>query len=255
MKVVSKVILALAVAVFIFSGWKIYSIYQEYQKGIDEYQGISSYVRQLESSKNTTSTDHVGNEKEIILSIDFKSLEKINPDIIAWIYMPSTGISYPVTQCGDNETYLHRTFEGQTNGNGCIFADSQASSDFTDFNTFLYGHNMKNGTMFGSLKKLIRDDGLYDENPFFYIYTQDFIYKYKIYAYYVTPPDSDSYDSVLTKEEYKKYLSRVISKSAFNCDVNPDSSQNTVTLSTCSGSGETKQRFLVHGILVETRNQ
>lgn len=255
MEKICRIIFVIAFLVFVLSAWKMYSIQKEYQTGKEEYQELSQYVQTItvkrEMPEETGAQKREENEN--ILQIDFKKLKEMNPDFIGWIYAEDLGVSYPIVKGTDNEYYLHRTFEGQYNGSGCIFADYASAGDFSDYNTFLYGHNMKNGTMFGGLKKLLSEDGLYDENPYFFIYTEDYIYKYKIYSYYITPPDSDSYDSVETKQEYEDYIRRIIKKSAYDCNTQGSSDAGTVTLSTCSGSGENKQRFLVHGIMTEKR--
>lgn len=256
MKHIYKIIFVSALVVFVISGWKVYSIQKEYQAGNEEYQELSSYVRAaVVPQQEKEQPDEEKEEEEQVLLIDFVQLKEKNPDLVGWIYAGNFGISYPVVKGTDNEYYLHRTFEGQYNGSGCIFADYTASGSFDDYNTFLYGHNMKNGTMFGSLKKLLREDGLYDDDPYFYIYTEDYIYKYIIYSYYITPPDSDSYNPVETKEEYGDYLGRVLKKSSYDCGVKPEGDAPTVSLSTCSGSGENKQRFVVHGVMTEKVKQ
>ena len=80
--------------------------------------------------------------------VDFESLQKVNEDIIGWIRVSALGISYPIAQSTDNDYYLHRTFERVDNFAGCIFMEYQNHSDFSDKNTIIYGHNMKNGSCF-----------------------------------------------------------------------------------------------------------
>lgn len=252
-KWIYKIILIVAVVIFLCSGWNLYRIYKEYQAGSREYQELAQKVSLVHNTENrktpTETTDQA--EEETFLAVNFGALQEENPDMIGWVYAEKLGISYPIVQGMDNDYYLNHTFEGQLNGSGCIFADYQANPDFSDFNTFLYGHNMKNGTIFGSLKRLQREEGLYDEASYFYVYTRDFIYKYKICAYYVTAPDSDSYELVDTADNYKQYISKITKRSLRDCGVDElETSANMVTLSTCSGSGENKQRFLVHGLEV-----
>ncbi len=251
-KVILRVFLVIAVVVFIFSGYQFFRIYQEYKKGTDEYQEVSEAVRLVQPVEESSPKVPEKEKKETFLSIDFGALKEKNPDLIAWIYMESCNISYPVVQGKDNETYLHRTFEGEYNGCGCIFSDYQSRGDFTDYNTFLYGHNMKNGAMFGGLKKLLREKDLYDEDPYFYVYTEDYIYKYIICSYYVTQPDSDSYRSITDEDDFDRYLKMVKARTVHNCSLDElETSRRMVTLSTCSGTGENKKRFLVHGLELE----
>lgn len=111
--------------------------------------------------------------------VDFESLKKVNEDIIGWIRVNALDISYPIAQSTNNDYYLHRTFERVDNFAGCIFMEYQNHSDFSDKNTIIYGHNMKNGSMFGTLRKFYEDE-VYEKAPYFWIYTPDKIYRYDI---------------------------------------------------------------------------
>ena len=84
--------------------------------------------------------------------LDIPALQEVNSEVIGWIYIPDTEISYPLLHTQDNETYLHAAWDGTENVAGSIFLETQCSTDLTDFNTIIYGHNMRNGSMFGALK-------------------------------------------------------------------------------------------------------
>ena len=98
------------------------------------------------------------------LQVDFESLQSINPEVIAWIQIPALDISYPVAKGTDNAYYLHHMINGETNKSGSIFMDYHNQEDFTDRNTIIYGHNMRDGSMFGTLEKY-QDPGVYDVYP------------------------------------------------------------------------------------------
>lgn len=111
------------------------------------------------------------------LAIDFRALLNTNPDCIAWIYIPSQDISYPVVQSHDNDEYVHTTFNGTENIAGCIFSDCRITAPFIQ-KTILYGHNMKNGTMF---HKLMNIETNMEENSDIWIYLPTgAIYHYKV---------------------------------------------------------------------------
>ena len=146
-QIVSNVVLALAIAVFLFSGFKLWEIFSEYHRGTSEYDSLREVAIQSEPS-NTPE------EEEIAFSVDFATLREMNPEVVGWIrFDEPSQISYPLVRGADNEKYLHTTFEGKENAAGALFVDADNAADFTDRNTFIYGHNMKNGSMFGQLRK------------------------------------------------------------------------------------------------------
>ena len=117
--------------------------------------------------------------------IDFKALGEINPDIYAWITIKDTNIDYPVAQReGDDTFYLHHDLYGDPKFAGCIYSEDKNAKDFSDPLTVLYGHNMRNGSMFQNLHKF-RDPEFFDSHPEFYVYTADHRYTYRIFAAYV----------------------------------------------------------------------
>lgn len=263
-KIINRIILCIATIVFVVAAYNIYKIETEYGKAVDEYRDLSQDVFEVQTASADTAdtsekaetavSDNKGPQLEDIayprIKIDFDDLQSKNSDLVGWLLMQKLGISYPIAQSTDNEFYLHHTFEGTKNTSGCIFLDSVNKPDLTDLNSFVYGHNMKNGSMFGSLKKLYQNDDIYTSDPYFYIYTRSCVYKYKIYSYYTTPPDSDAYNYVNNEEEYGQYEKMVLGWSLRDCGVNVTTDRPTVTLSTCSGTGAAKKRFLVHGILI-----
>ena len=168
--------------------------------------------------------------------------------MIGWIYVDAPPyMSYPIVQGKDNQTYLHQTYEKNYNFAGTIFVDYENGSDFNDCNTLVYGHNMKNGSMFGHLKKFTEDEKLYNNDRYFWILTPDKNYRYEIISAYTTGVNSDTY--TLFKgpgEEFEEYLQKIKSYS----DIKTEDTELTikdkiVTLSTCTGNEST--RFVVQG--------
>ncbi len=220
---------------------------REYKKGGEEYAQLSQMVSA--GSDEKTPEDEMREAGIPVISVDYEGLLEKNPDFIGWLYLPGLSISYPVVQGEDDEFYLHHTFEGEENTSGCVFMEALSDPKLEKYNSFLYGHNMKNGTMFGSLKRYVKEDGLYNENPEFYLYTPEASYKYVIYSYYITSPKSHTYFLCETDEEYEDYQKMALEESAFDCKVEPDVKAPTLTLATCSGTGANKQRLVVHGLL------
>ncbi|MFT3985935.1 MAG: class B sortase [Lachnospiraceae bacterium] len=270
------IILIIASCTILAAGGMLLKTAREYKMAENEYDNLEKYAEQLASEKETSTVAAQKNvqqsetgrmtaegetEKELQrnpnrkdfpdLEVDFAGLEEINRDVVAWLYVGAVGISYPVVQGEDNDYYLHQTFEDKKNSAGSIFMDWEVNADLTSWNTFIYGHNMKNGTMFGSLKRFIREEGLYEKDPYIYIFKKEGIYRYQIYSYYVDSPDSKSYWTCDTLKEYRQYIRTVTDKSVYDCRTEATEEDNSVTLVTCSGAGSSKQRFFVHGIFLD----
>ena len=243
---ISNIILIVAIAVFLFSGFKLFTIIWEYDKGDSEEEAIENSVVVIE----TIVEEETGEEKEVF-KVDFKELQSINPDVVGWIrFEQPEKINYPVVKGPDNDKYLKTTFENKKNAAGTIFMDANNTGDFSDRNTFIYGHNMKNGSMFGQLRKYKNADYC-KENPYFYIYTPDGKeVKYQIFATCIVENVSESYTKTYSNdEEYLEYLKYIRSKSRYKVDVELTAASQIVSLSTCTNVTET-QRLLVHGVKI-----
>lgn len=250
--VLLTIALVVAIAVFCYAAYNLYHIYTEYKKGTDEYNAIE----QMAVTERDPDSEEVAGpdaQPKAPIEVDFDKLRSINEDVIGWIYVDALpDISYPIVQGKDNQTYLHQTYEKTYNFAGTIFVDYENGRDFNDCNTLVYGHNMKNGSMFGHLKKLSEDQTLYDKDKYFWILTPGKNYRYEIISAYTTGVNSDTY--TLFKgpgEEFEEYLKKIKSYS----DIKTDDTELTikdkiVTLSTCTGNEST--RFVVQGKRVNT---
>ena len=136
-------------------------------KNIFQYRSADSEYKKLkdvmtESSGRVVSETEAetisGNNSSVAEETDFEKLYRINNDLVCILSIPSLDLTYPVVQSADNVRYLARTFEGQKNPSGCLFLDYENKKDLSDPDIYIYGHNMKTGSMFGSLKKL-REEG------------------------------------------------------------------------------------------------
>ena len=199
------------------------------------------------AAKETTTENNETKQLPLLKNpIDFAQLRAINEDIIGWIRIGALSVSYPVAQAADNDFYLHRTFERQDNFAGCIFLNCDNSPFFTDQNSVVYGHNMKNGSMFGTLKKF-REQETYDANPYFWIFTPNLIYQYRIFCTAEVATVGDPYRIRFTSDEFKSFLQTMSSSSLVRTGVTPGEKDRIVTLSTCTGNDAT--RFIVQGVL------
>lgn len=185
--------------------------------------------------------------------IDFASLTAQYPDVYAWIRIPGTRVDYPIVQReGDNGYYLNHTIDGKQKAEGSIYTEDYNSKDFEDANTVIYGHNMKNGSMFKTLHKY-KDRQFLMENPDIYIYQQDKILKYKIFAAYIY----DNRHLMLSfdfedENIFRNYLNNVLTKkdmsSNINTTVQVTAGDKIITLSTCNNNDA--QRYLVQAVLL-----
>lgn len=251
----------IAAAAAIFFGYLYMKDYLKYKEAADEYSDINdNYIKILEDTEDTKEPADVYDERTDYfptLSIDFKELKNINESLACVLYVPALDMTYPVVYSKDNDDYLHKTFEGKYNFAGCIFYDYLSERGFKGYNTFIFGHNMKNGSMFGTLKKLNSEPGLAAENPYFYIYTDGQVRKYEIFSFYQTISSSKTYDDILSEEDYDAYIDRALKNSNFTDyigDIDFGERPGIVTLSTCSGRSGGNERFVVHGALISTRN-
>ena len=185
--------------------------------------------------------------------IDFDELQAINEEVIGWIRISGVKIggemlSYPIAQGKDNNFYLHRTFKKVDNFAGCIFLNSGNSKFFSDQNSIVYGHNMKNGSMFGLLKNM-RDQENYDRHPYFWIFTPKLIYQYRIFSCATVASVGDPYKTRFTTSDFQAFLDKCASASEVdNHGMKLDAAKDRiVTLSTCTGDSST--RFICQGVL------
>ena len=184
-----------------------------------------------------------------LLSVDFDTLQSVNPDIQAWLYMSGSSIHYPVLQAEDNSTYLYRLADGSSNAHGSLFIDCRNAGDFSDWNTLIYGHNMKDGSMFGGLKKY-RKQAYYDAHPEMTLFTPEKTYRMEIFAAVTTDVSAAVYRVPAAREERDELVQWAQRNSEIECDVSIGTEDRIVTLSTCTGGDD--DRFVVLAVLRET---
>ncbi len=248
-KVENTITAILAAAVLVTGGMSLHSYLSEH-KAKEEYDAIRQEV--VATPVSDEKKEELPEKNYPDLQIDFAELKKTNPDFRGWLYFPALDISYPVVQGEDNDYYLKHSFEGESVNAGCIFMDCEASFDWSDRNTFVFGHNMRDGSMFGSLKNLLKGTASCEDDPYFYIYTEDKVYIYEVFAYYETISTSDRFATFTSDASYDDYVQWAAEHSLYASDADLSDRGNIVSLSTCYGSAGTKRRVLLHGVLTET---
>ncbi len=167
------------------------------------------------------------------ISVDFDALAVENSDTVAWLYSPETPINYPIVQSGDNDYYLRRGFNGKYNYYGTLFADYRTSGDFSGKNTLVYGHNMKNAEMFGSLINY-KEQEYFDVHPIMWLFTPKGSYMVKIVGGIEVPGTSELFDALANPNEAENVIRDALLNSTFKSDYIYSENDRFITLSTCS---------------------
>ena len=203
------------------------------------------------ASKDEEATGELSEEGSA--TVDFDGLKKLNSDVYAWISIPGTKIEYPILQHPtDNTYYLNYNIDGSFGYPGCVYTEKENAKDFSDPNTVIYGHNMKNGSMFAGLHKY-EDREFFDQNKTILIYTPEKTLTYKIFAAYIYDDRHLLYSFDFdNKDVFKRYLDDIYARRDMtsnidtNCTVTAE--DKIITLVTCMGKQPGK-RLLVQAVL------
>lgn len=230
-----KLAVLICLALFLFSGFQLFSQWRESRHSDRVYSELSQ-----ESLSSAGAQDNLP-------SVDFGILTETNPDAVAWLYCPD-GISYPVVRGDDNSYYLDHLFDGSQGSAGCLFLDSRSSADFSDRNSVIYGHHMKDGSMFGTLEKY-REQSYYDEHPVMYLITPETTYRVALFAAYTADTRDDAWKLEFSDDSrFSLWLESAVSRSAVESGITPGTDDRILTLSTCSYDFD-DARFVVLGTL------
>ena len=168
--------------------------------------------------------------------VNHAALERMNSDYACWIYAPETPIDYPVAHGADNNRYLKRMLNGGRNSSGTLFIDYRNLPDFQDPNTLVYGHHMRNDSMFGSLTEYVAQ-AYFEGHPFLLVTGENGIYILEAHAGYTTTERDHCYDIAISDEEdMKAFLREAEQKSDFESGLEIDPAERLATLSTCTYS-------------------
>lgn len=232
--------LFVCIGVLIFSAIKLYDY-------LSEREEINEANEEIIATYTETGTEDGTDD----FSIDWDSLLATNSDIVAWIRIPDTNISFPVVQGDTNNTYLRRSIYKIYSKSGCIFIDSSNSSDFSDLNTVIYGHNLGNGTMFSNLKKYKSESYASEHNTIYIYFPSGEVWEYKIFAFgKVKATNSTVYNTSVT--DLTDYYSAISGYNQLSLYNELDTSKSVITLSTCTNGNE-DDRYVVQAYL-ETKN-
>lgn len=244
-KTILIIVAIIALAVIIYCGWYIF-----------QYWNGHRMVAQLNENWKASEVEADTDVDSVRIPVDFESLWEVNPEIYAWIYIPGTEISYPVTQHdGDNDYYLHRNEAGDYFSGGCIYSENYNKKDFSDRMTVLYGHNLRSGKMFAGLNDFA-DVEVFESHRYMYVYLPDRELVYEIFA--ATPHSREHLllnHDFNNKKDYDEFFAELLGEKSLSANfldgVTPKySTDKVLTLSTCFRANN-QQRYIVQGILVK----
>lgn len=224
--------------ILICSGFKLYFWYKDKKNNDETTEQLKNNVK-LEKIKK----DNSNNEKYIV---DFKKLKSENSDVVAYIKVNNTNIEYPIVKTSNNNFYLNHSFDKSKNSRGWIFADYKNKFDNTDKNIVIYGHNMRDESMFGSLKNILNEEWYNNtENKNITFLTEKGNYIYKVFSIYKI--ESEDYyikTNFKNDEDYEKFLNTIKNRSIKNFDINLNINDKIITLSTCANNN--RYRIVLH---------
>lgn len=223
----------------------------------------TTYEELAEEVNNDTEEDEESPHSNLgidvpVKDLDWDALHEENNDIYAWITVTGTTIDYPVLQHPtDNTYYLNHNIDGSSGYPGCIYTEDYNSKDFSDLNTVLYGHNLKDKTMFSSLHNF-EDPEVFSEDQYIFVYTEDETFVYRIFGAYEFNSNhlllNYDYDNEYVYEQYIKDIFGVADKGYGMANIKEDiqvtKEDKIITLSTCTADHNSDQRFLVVGVLI-----
>ena len=182
----------------------------------------------------------------------FNELKEINEEVIGWLSVYGTNIDYPLTQAEDNETYVNTSVTGEKVLSGSIFLDYRNQSDFSDFNSIIYGHHMNQQVMFGEIGEF-QDEAYFQERRYGKLYNGKKEYGIEFFAFV----EADGYDksiytpAIIAPDKQQDYLAGLLEKALHIREIEDNSFEHLVLLSTCTSS-VTNGRHILVGRLSDT---
>jgi len=249
-KRIRKVLIVLSALVFLWSVTMLLRQQRDYREGDEIYAEAEQLAAAPDTSAASDASGHPDDPvvpdasqsttttvAEPLADVELEPLRAVSKAVTGWISIPGTKLSYPLVQGKDNDWYLNHAWNGRTTSVGSIFLDWRNDAGLTDHHTLIYGHRMKNGSMFATLKYY--DDPAYlAEHPSVYIKTDDGVHRYDIFAAYEAPVRSVTYRLDFPDEAARQELiDFALAQSVVDAGTVPGPADRILTLSTCTGQG------------------
>lgn len=235
--ILNIIIYMILLLVLIYSGIKIFKWYKDKTNNNRITEQIKSTVIVKEKNEDENKEEY---------TVDFNKLKEQNNETVAWIKVNNTNVEYPVVKSTNNSFYLNHSFDKGKNSAGWIFADYKNKFDNTDKNIVIYGHNMRDGSMFGSLKNILSSDW-YDneENTNITLYTENGERIYKVFSIYKIESEDYYIKTEFSNEnEFEKFIDTLKKRSIKNFNIDISKEDSILTLSTCANNN--KYRVVLH---------
>ena len=274
-KILGYICILAAMGLLVFAVIKYYPKMMDYKKGQDLYNDLEKKytknpkeketeidetedAKDMEGDQKSQKENQMDLVKQILenagidadpseyacIDVDHEGLLEENEDYIGWIYIPKTDISYPVVQGENNEQYLHSNFRGEYNYPGTIFMDYRCKKGILNHHGILYGHNMRDGSMFAKTKNYT-DHGFANEHPIIWFITPKYRLLYQVFSSYVANPrDKDAFGiegyDFANNEEWDTVVHSLKEKSLIDMNVDVSGRDFTLTMSTCTSERVTR---------------
>lgn len=204
-----------------------------------------------ETAEPEPSGDPQADYEQALRELDLTALRAENPDVVGWIVIPETPVSYPLVQGSDNQYYLNHTWKGIRRAVGAIFMEYRSSADMSDFNTIIYGHRMSDNSMFHTLLSYA-GQSFWEAHPTVYIAGDGVCRRYEIFSAYEVSTTGAAYDRVFNDDGARQeFLDYCLDRSVIETGIVPGVDGHILTLSTCTDSGSSTVRWVVHALLAE----
>lgn len=224
------------IAIMIISGLKIIEWFKDSNNN-------NKLIKEI--SEEIIIDNEIENDNVDKYSVNFGELTIKNPDTIGWLKVNGTQIQYPVVKGKDNSYYLTHSFDNSYNKAGCLFADYRNKIDETDKNIIIYGHNRKDGTMFGSLREILNEEWYNNkENRKIMFFTQNEKSIYEVFSVYRVKKEDYYIQTAFTDSSYSKFLEIIKNRSIKDFEVDITSKDKILTLSTCDNNST--YRIVLH---------
>lgn len=253
------IVIAVLVMGMIFAGWQLGSIFMNYHRDRSAYNDLAANAISALAEGDVSGTEqsaegeitNVRVVSEVPIQVDWDYLRSVNSSVVGWLYCADTVINYPVVQSTDHQFYLNHGFDKTSNTSGTLFADMDSVAGVTLSNYIIYGHNMKDNSMFGTFKEYV-NESYYREHPTLYYLTPQGSYRVQLFGCHMVEGTTDNFPTYFSDTtDYQRYLDSISGSFYWFERDKADTRYQLITLSTCtSGGGFDDARLLLHGVMI-----